>query len=197
MAREAARRFELDELLMIPAHSPPHKDAGSVSNTYHRYAMAAIAMLEDERARVSTIEIEAPDRPYTFETVERLRASFGPGDRLFFIIGADSFEELMSWREPARILEACNLIVAARPGYELAASHLPATISSRVVDLRGRAEEAAKTADPNGKVYLTDFVIKDISSTEIREKARGGESLEGLVPPLVATYISRYGLYRR
>lgn len=197
MAREAARRFRLDDLLIIPAHRPPHKDSGSVSNTYHRYAMAVIATLEDERATVSTIEIEAPDRPYTFETVERLRASSEPDDRLFFIIGADSFEELMSWREPERILAGCNLIVAARPGYELAASHLPATISSRVVDLRGRAEEAAEEAARNGKIYLTDFVIKDISSTEIREKARGGESLEGLVPPPVAAYISRYGLYRR
>lgn len=197
VAREVARRFELESLLIIPAHRPPHKDPRSVSNTYHRYTMAVLGMLDDGCATVSTIELESPDRPYTFETVERLRASLDPGDALFFIIGADSFEELTNWREPERILEACNLIVAARPGYEVATSHLPVTISSRVVDLRGRAEKAAKTTAPRGEVYLTDFVLKDISSTEIRKKAREGGDLEGLVPPLVATYISRYGVYRR
>lgn len=197
MARETARRFGLDRLLIIPAHRPPHKDPRSVSNTYHRYAMAVLGILEDEYATVSTIEIEAPDRPYTFETIERLRGSFEPGDTFFFIMGADSFEELMSWREPERILEGCNLIVAARPGHEVATSHLPVTISSRVVDLRGRREDAAKTTAPRGEIYLTDYVIKDISSTEIRKRAREGGEIEGLVPPLVATYISRYGVYRR
>jgi nicotinate-nucleotide adenylyltransferase len=159
--------------------------------------MAVLGMLEDEYATVSTVEIEAPDSPYTFETVERLRAAFEPGDAFFFIMGADSFEELMSWREPERILEGCNLIVAARPGHEVATSHLPVTISTRVVDLRGCGGEAAKTTAPRGEIYLTDYVIKDISSTEIRKRAREGGDLGGLVPPLVANYISRYGVYRR
>jgi len=197
VAREVTRRFGLDRLLIIPAHRPPHKDPRSVSNSHHRYAMAVLAVLEDEHATISAIELESPDRPYTFETVERLRASLDPDDAFFFIMGADSFEELMNWREPERILEAGNLVVAARPGYEVAASHLPVTISSRVADLRGREDEAANTPAPHGEIYLTDFVLKDISSTEIRKKARAGESLEGLVPPLVATYISRYGVYRR
>ncbi len=159
--------------------------------------MAVLAMLEDAYAVVSTIEIEAPDRPYTFETVERLRVSYDPQDRFFFIMGADSFEELMGWREPERLMEGCNLIVATRPGYEVATGNLPVTISSRIVDLRGRAEEAAKTTAPHGEIYLTDYVIKDISSTEIRKRAREGGNLDGMVPPLVATYISRYGVYRR
>jgi len=159
--------------------------------------MAVLGMLEDEYATVSTVEVEAPDSPYTFETVERLRAAFEPRDTFFFIMGADSFEELMSWREPERILQGCNLIVAARPGYDVATSHLPVTISTRVVDLRGRGGEAAKTTAPRGEIYLTDYVIKDISSTEIRKRAREGGDIEGLVPPLVANYISRYGVYRR
>ena len=120
VARAVARNFALDELLIIPAHRPPHKNSRSISDAYHRYAMAVLATLDEPRMKVSTIEIEAPERPYTFETIERLRDVYGSQASLFFVMGADSFEELNTWREPERILANANLIVAARPGYDVA-----------------------------------------------------------------------------
>jgi len=79
--------------------------------------MAAIGTLPIPRVRVSTIEIDHPANPYTFETIARLGATYGPGAELYFIIGSDSFEEMHTWRRPDLILSQCNLIVAARPGY--------------------------------------------------------------------------------
>ena len=200
VARAVARNFALDELLIIPAHRPPHKISRSISDAYHRHAMAVLATLDEPRMKVSTIEIEAPERPYTFETIERLRGVYGSQTSLFFVMGADSFEELNTWREPERILANANLIVAARPGYDVKRSHLSAVFMSKIIDLRKNRDRGFQL--PGGqmndcRVYLTDYVNIDISATDIRQRRRDGATIDGLVPPRVADYVEKYELYRR
>jgi nicotinate-nucleotide adenylyltransferase len=162
--------------------------------------MAVLATTEDPRLLVSTVEIEAPDRPYTFQTVERLREQYGDDPGFFFIMGADSFEELDTWREPERLLASVSVIVAARPGVEIDFEHVPEKIEMSVVDLRGGSRkpsvEAEGSAKPT-KLFLTDYVQADISSTEIRRMVGEGRSIREVVPPPVADYVEKYQLYRR
>ena len=199
IARALAANFEMDRLLLIPAARPPHKHADSISDVYHRYAMAVLATIDDPRIMVSTIEMEAPERPYTFETVERLKAAYGTQVRLFLIIGADSFEEIHAWREPARLFDETDIIVTARPGCEIRASSLPAGCRSKILDLRGRKSviEDAEGEDSRRSVYLTDYVKMEISSTEVRHRIREGCTIDGLVPSEVVGYIEKYEIYRR
>lgn len=198
VVRAIVRNFLLDQLLIIPANRPPHKNAGTISEAYHRYTMAVLASLDEPSVLVSTIELEAPDRPYTFETIERLRSTFGPTTRLFFVIGADSYEEIDTWREPARLFSSANFIVVTRPGHDVASSHLDERFRSTVVDLRGGAGELEIGGELNKyHIYVTSYVNTGVSSTEIRQRVRDGESIEGLVPPRVADYIRKYELYRR
>jgi nicotinate-nucleotide adenylyltransferase len=198
VARAVVENFSLDLLLIIPARKPPHKESRSISEAYHRYAMAVLATLDEARVKVSTVEIEVPDKPYTYETVERLRGAYGPRAALFFIMGADSFEELSLWREPSRILANASLIVVTRPGYEMRASHLPGGLAANVIDLRGKPRPScADASQGHGYVFLVDYVNADVSATEIRRRVRGGETIEGLVPPPVARYVEKYELYRR
>jgi nicotinate-nucleotide adenylyltransferase len=196
VARAVVRYFDLDELLIVPAHRPPHKHSRPISDAYHRYTMAVLATLDEAQLKVSTVELEAPDRPYTFETMQRLREAFGPQAVLFFVMGADSFEEINLWREPARILDSANVIVITRPRHTLSISHLPARLAANLLDWRGgRVETAAPPVA--GGVYLTDAVNVDISSTEIRRRVRDGEPFDDDVPPRVADYIRKYELYKR
>lgn len=196
VARDIARVFELDALLLIPAHRPPHKEARSISDPYHRYTMAVLATLDEPRTSVSTIELEAPDKPYSFETVERLKDFYGTDTELFFIVGADSFEEINTWREPGRLLAKASMVAVTRPGYELRISHLPESMRAGIVDLRdGRSY---KSEDRGGcRVFLTDCTNNNVSSTEIRRRIRAGEPITELVPAGVASYVEKYGLYRR
>jgi nicotinate-nucleotide adenylyltransferase len=196
VVRAVVRNFDIDQLLIIPAYRPPHKGSRAIADGYHRFAMAVLASLDEAQVVVSTVELEAPDRPYTFETVERLRGSFGVGPELYFVMGADSFEEINTWREPSRLLSSANLIVVTRPGYNVHASHLDERSAATIVDLRGREFEAADDLKAR-RIYVTDYVNTRISSTEIRQRVRGGESIEGMVPPRVADYIRKYELYER
>lgn len=200
IARLIAQNFKLDQLLFVPASRPPHKHHGTISDAYHRYAMAVLATIDDPRLLVSTIEIEAPDKPYTFQTVERLRELYEKKAEFFFIMGADSLAELRTWREPEALLAGVSVIVAARPGDEISLSRLPEYIKTRIEDLRG--ERSLHTIWAGGpakrtKIFLTDYVEVDISSTQIRRMVGEGRSIKGLVPTTVADYIEKYKLYRR
>lgn len=194
VARAVVGYLGLDELLIVPAHRPPHKTTQAISDAYHRYAMAALATMDDARLKVSTVELDAPSRPYTFETMQGLRKAFGPRTQMFFVIGADSFEEINLWREPARILDSSHLIVITRPGHSLDTSHLPARFVANLTDWRG-GHKQAEAPQVAGRVYLSDLVNVDISSTEIRRKVRDGEPIDNDVPPRVADYIRKYALY--
>jgi nicotinate-nucleotide adenylyltransferase len=194
IVRAVVSEFCLDRLLLIPAHRPPHKRSQGITDAYHRYAMSVLATLDEPKTVVSTIELESPDRPYTYETIERLKGNLEPGTILFFVVGADSFEEINTWRESERLLTSTNWIVVTRPGHSIASSHLDERSQATIIDERDA--EFAQMSPDEYHIYLTRCVNKDISSTEIRRMVRDGESIEGHVPAQVAKYIARYELYR-
>jgi nicotinate-nucleotide adenylyltransferase len=189
----------LDTLLLVLAASPPHKDPGSISSAYHRHSMAAMATMSFPRICVSAIELENQDKRYTFETVDTLRRTYGDEAAIFFIIGSDSFDELHKWKEPGRILDNCSIVVAARPGYEIASETLAskALTASQIDDVRGASARRPLGAGPGrSRVYLTDLAWVDVSSSDIRRRVGEGLSIEGLTPGAVIDYIGKYGLYK-
>jgi nicotinate-nucleotide adenylyltransferase len=198
VAKAVLKAFAMDRLIFVPAFVPPHKRDQQISSAFHRLAMLVIATADEARMFVSTIELEAPERPYTIETLGRLRDEFDDA-QLFFVMGADSFRDITIWREHERLLTEYDVIVATRPGYqddENVAAHLAPHVQAKCVDLRGRQVPSAEALTMQ-HIYLTDFVSVDASSTNVREAVEQGEAVEDLVPPTVARYIKKYRLYRK
>lgn len=111
IARAAADRFQLDEVLMIPAALPPHKGTGTPYED--RYRMVELACAGDRRLVPSRVEA-GQSKSYSIHTIERLQAE---GGELFFIIGADAFAEIGSWYRAQDVLRAVEFIVVTRPGH--------------------------------------------------------------------------------
>jgi nicotinate-nucleotide adenylyltransferase len=201
VARSLVELFGLDEVIFVPAFVAPHKRGRKVSPAFDRYAMLALATQGEESFRVSTAELSAPERPYTVETLARFCESFGEAARLFFVMGADSWEEITTWREWERVLALTDQLVVTRPGYELPVGHVTEAVRARIVDVRGAtrervADELEKVEGP--RVYLTDAANVRAAATDIRAAVARGEweTLNSLVAPAVAEYIRKYGLYR-
>jgi len=196
VARGVQKLFELDEVLLIPACVPPHKRSAGITSAFHRFAMLALATEHDESLTISTVELDQPDRPYAVDTVARMQQMLGSDCRLFFVMGADSWAEITTWREWQRLLTMCDHIVVARPGYELLADEG----RGKVVDVRGKdaaAIQAIVGESQSPQVFVTDAVFEDVSATAIRAAARNGQQqLAMMVPPEVANYIGKYELYR-
>ena len=200
VAQNVLRLFALDHVLFVPAHVAPHKRGRGITPGLQRYAMLALATLSHERLRISSIELDAPERPYTIETLARLQTEVGQHARLFFMMGADSWADITTWREWERLLLSCDHIIVTRPGYELSTEHVTDEVRERLKDIRGASSEGvARELDESAgmKIYVTDAVLMDVSATEIRRAARAGleDKVRALVPPPVADYIGKYGLY--
>ena len=179
VARKVLELFEIEKVVFIPAQIAPHKVGRPVTQPIHRYAMLALATQGDPRLVISTFELDAPDRRYTVDTVAEFQRRLGDDTELFFIMGADSWSEITTWRDWERLLMMTNHIVVTRPGYEV--SPAPAGLAERI--------------------FFTDAVMKDISATNIRrlaseEPVDDNAELEKLVPRAVADYIRKYGIYR-
>jgi nicotinate-nucleotide adenylyltransferase len=196
-----SKLFALERVLFIPAYVAPHKRGAYVTPALHRYAMLVLATQTDARFHVSTVELDAPERPYTVETLSRMRERLGCDAQLFFVMGADSWMEITTWREWERVLMLASHIVVTRPGYEVSSTHVTPAIRERVIDLRGmNREEIMRQVEESeeARIYITDAVNVEASSTGIRRAVREGLDDEWTkwVAPSVADYIRKYGLYR-
>src|SRR6266567_1338664 len=168
VARRIAELFEIEKVLFVPAQIAPHKLTRAVTAPLHRYAMLVLASQNDPQIFVSTFELDAPDRHYTVDTIAHFQSSFGDSTELFFIMGADSWSEITTWRDWERLLTMTNHIVVTRPHFELRTDHLGESVRKRIVDLRG-VEKAPGAAEPSGPgtIFISDAVMVDISATEI------------------------------
>lgn len=210
IAKALTELFALDEFVFIPAFHAPHKRDKRVTSAFCRYAMLSLATNDDSKIKVSTIELNAPEKPFTFETQTKLKKEFA-GAEIFFIIGADSWAEIDTWRKWEKVLTLTNIIVVTRPGHEITLPHVTPEIRERIVDLRKsspsaasrqpfdlsqNSEQRAAGDEQSFKIYITDAVNINISSTAIRKEISEKKiAWRKKVSPEVAKYIEKYELY--
>ncbi|HUE21986.1 MAG TPA: nicotinate-nucleotide adenylyltransferase [Bryobacteraceae bacterium] len=169
VALEAAARFALDRVWLVPAERPPHKQGVTHAPYADRFRMVELACRDEPGLEASRLEQETASS-YSIDTIEKVRARLAPGDKLFFVIGADAFAEIESWRRWQDVVRAVEFIVVSRPGHRYG---IPAAAT----------------------VHRLETVDLPVSSSEIRGKlAAGDESVE--VPPAVLDYIHEHRLYR-
>ena len=195
VAKNLLSLFDLQEFVFLPAFHAPHKPERAPTSAYHRFAMLALATQHETGISVSTLELDHRQKRYTVETLPELM-SLHPDADIFFVMGADSWVDIKTWREWEKVLLMTNHIVVTRPGYEIAIDHVSDSVRKRIVDLRGGGNPTHTGAEP--RIYITDRVRIDVSATDIREDigedARLDRSDE--VPQEVAKYIEKYELYR-
>jgi nicotinate-nucleotide adenylyltransferase len=192
-AAEAARAtLELDEVLFIPAHDPPHKPHDPRASAFHRFAMLALAIQDFPGYRVSDVELDREGASYTADTLRALhRRGFDPL-RLFFILGADAFADIAAWREFPALLDLAHFVVVARPGTTLGEA------LARTPDLRARTRVLppnVRNADGGPGIYLVEARTRDVASTAVRERLASGAPIDDLVPRPVARHIVAHYLY--
>jgi nicotinic acid mononucleotide adenylyltransferase len=111
-------------------------------------------------------------------------------------MGADSWQEIRTWREWEKVLTSVNIIVVTRPNYEIGFSHVTDKIRKRIIDLRGKDELRMTNDELQDRIFITDAVQMDISATKIRQMIRINETgWKELIDKEVAKHIQKYYLY--
>jgi nicotinate-nucleotide adenylyltransferase len=166
MARAALEALELEQVLWLPTGKPGYRRA-PVALAKDRVAMLRLATQDEPRYRIDERELDADATGYTVDSLGELRVE--TGQDLCLLIGADQYAKFGTWHRPDEIRELALVVVFARPGVKI------------------RNEPWMK---------VVDMPPLAISASDIRSRAARGEDLAGLVPPAVAAYISKHGLYR-
>lgn len=196
VAEAAQRRFHLDAIYFVPSSHPPHKTSPALAPFAHRYAMVALACAGHTTFLPSLAESPVDCIPKTFYTIDTVRKyrHEHPRDHLYFILGADQFLEIPTWKSYDALLDSCDFIVASRPGFRMEALRL--VVPPEKLGARTTARDAHKIALRKSAVYLLTTVASHVSSTEVRERVEKRQSIRGLVPEGVEEYILGQALYR-
>lgn len=181
LADEALERARLDELWLIPAAIPPHKQSATITSSKQRLEMLALAIGDHPRIRINSFELDRGGVSYTVETLRSFTTSHSDCE-FFLLMGADSLVELPSWKSPAEICQRATLLVFRRRGFP---APDPAAVSEFLSPEARRRFEELQFETP----------IIEISSTELRTKVAAGESIRFRTPRAVERYIATNNLY--
>ncbi len=183
-AEEARVQFDLGQVVFMPAGDPPHKGR-ELSPPEFRYQLVLAATASHPRFSVSRFEIDNKGVCFTVDTLAHMAEVTPEGTELFFITGADAVLDILTWKDPARVLELATFIAATRPGYDLA------RLSGLLTELKRTSADGRQT---NG-VKIMEIPALAISSSMIRERAAAGRSIRYLVPESVQEIIEKAGAY--
>lgn len=180
MATIALYEFSLGEVIFLPLGMPPHKRGEFVASAQQRLDMVRLAIADENRFSLSTIETRRSGYTYTVDTLEMLSRARKETD-FYYIIGSDTLLELTTWKNYERVLLLTDFICIMRPGLD---------------DTKVRQCADSLNCRFGHKIHLASEHGPNISSTHIRTVAAQGGSLTGLVPDPVARYIDEHGIYR-
>ena len=169
VAEAAFRQLRLDAVWLVPAGWPWQKEGSLITPAEHRWGMTVAAVEGIRYLEGDDREVARPGPTYTFDTVSCL-----PDHEVTLILGADVASRIASWHRSTELQEMVSIAVAPRPGAD------PDTVEDAVIS----------------RVKWLDVPQLDISGTDLRRRARAGQSLRFLVPEGVWSYIETRGLYR-
>ena len=195
-ASRVAERLSLDKVVFIPARVSPHKDSRDAADPSHRLGMLELSTRGEPRFGVCDVELRRPAPSYTVDTL-RILGEKHPSDELYFMAGIEVFAEIDTWKDFGEIFRLANFVVMRRPGYRSSGRETPVPLALENDFRYSYAEDGMEVLihSSSNRLIFLDVDGVAVSSTQVRECARGGLSLESLVSPEVESYIAQNGLY--
>lgn len=171
----------LDHLLVVPTGLPPHKSRKLAMSGY-RWRMLQLALQDMPKTEISSLEVKRPGL-YSYTALSLLAARSelekrGWGkQKLFLVVGSDVLDTFDSWYKPREVMQQATLFCALRG--ELS--------SAEKKHCREKARELERRY--GGKVEFFQMKAVELSSTELREALRSGETPKHVFPKAVERFL--------
>ena len=179
LAEAARAACALDEVVFFPNNQPAHAQGKNATlDGETRYQLMCLGIESNPRFRASRIELERPGKSFAFDTIRQFQRELGADAELFFIVGADSMRDILSWHRGAELFGLCRFIAGTRPGFDLSA-----------------ARESLE-AWQRERVTWLEIPGLHIASSELRRRVREGEPVKYLLPDVVRERVELLNLYR-
>jgi nicotinate-nucleotide adenylyltransferase len=178
IAEEARLRCHLEKVIFFPNNTPAHRQGKTANaDAETRFRLTQLATKENPHFEVSRVEIDRPGPSYAIDTVGHFQQEFGCTSELYFIVGADSINEVLTWYRGAELFGMCRFAAASRPGYDLSVAK--STLSQAQLE----------------RVEFLSVPGLHIASRELRQRVRDGLSIRYLVPDAVERAVYENSLY--
>ncbi|MDP4788555.1 MAG: nicotinate-nucleotide adenylyltransferase [Haliea sp.] len=189
-ALELVERLSLGCLHLMPCATPPHRDAPQCS-ALRRADMVELAIAGEPRLQCDRRELARSGPSWTIDSLQELRAEYGPARSLSLVMGCDALLGLERWHRWRSLLDFAHIVVIARPGWQWPQEGvLAGWLAEHCI-----AQVAMLHQQPAGKVLMQELRPLAISSTEIRNLCAAGCSPRYLLPEPVLDYIDTHQLY--
>lgn len=217
-AVEVGEALGLERVMLTPCASPPHKSMNELLPFELRVAFLREAVRGLPMLDVSTLEGDLEGPSYTWASLSEWHRRYGApvaeadgaggvraGDmmpdaaaRPYFMMGAESFAALDTWRRGLEMPKLAHLVMVPRGGEERALFRAnvrrfwPETVLPEDAGMDGVCDpfqsetvNLAGAIAGGGSCTFLPVPRLDISSTFVRQRWREGRSLAGLVPKTV------------
>lgn len=179
IAEEAREALDLEKVLFIPARLPPHKEGADLSPPDFRLEMVRRAVAGNPHFEACDLELRREGPSYSVLTLRQLGKGLTPGDRLWFLMGSDSYREVHTWYRYGELFELADVAVLSRPP-DSRALGAPTGLESAFTSTPGGFRHAS-----GRQIRFVEVTLLDISSTDIRRAMASGRSVRYLVPDSV------------
>ena len=170
IADYVANHTDLDQVWLVISPQNPFKLSVSLLNEYHRLHLAQLALADTPYIKASDCEFHLPKPSYTVETLAFLTQKY-PHHSFTIIMGSDSFQNIMRWKNADAIIRNHKLLIYKRPGFE---------VDNTI----------------NANIEVIDAPLLEISATYIRELVIEKKSIKYLVHEKVEEEIERSRFYQ-
>jgi len=178
IAENARVACGLEEVIFFPNGVPAHAEGkNATASAETRLEMTRLAIADNPHFSVSDIEIKREGKSFAFDTIQEFQKQLGAETELYFIVGADSMRDILTWYRGGELFELCRFVALTRPGFDLEAAR-------------------AKLNDfQQSRVTWLEAPGLHIASRELRERVRNGQPIRYLVPDEVLNVIKSRKLY--
>lgn len=192
LAENALTECGLDQIVFIPAATPPHKSPAQLAPFSDRVEMLHAALIGRREFVCSTVESELPAPTYTVDTLRYLRQRYAPDTGVYFLTGLDAFLEITTWKEYRELLHIASFVVSGRERERCSQQ------KERLADEIGYCRQERIWFGKNGMLPILFLSGKPLalSSSMVRQRILQKLSINGMVPDGVWRYIEKYQLYQ-
>ena len=192
LAIEIRQSCALDEVRLVPLHTPPHRSSPGTSQ-YHRLQMLNLAVEGMTGLVIDERELQRAGVSFTADTLNSMRKEAGP-QPLCLIMGMDAFQKLNTWHKWRSLIDLAHIIIARRPG---ANTEIKNSEIAEFYNTNLTKDLSDLHTKKSGCIFYTDIAELDISSTKIRELVSTKQDTRYLLPENVISYIEKEDLYHR
>ena len=174
IAQTICEAEDFDKIIFVPALTNPLKSKGVTSSIENRLKMLKSAVEGNPHFEISDIEIKRGGISYSIDTIQFIKEEQNlTKDELYFLIGSDILNNFEKWRDPSKILEECQVIVAIRPGFK------PSSVPNWILS----------------NIQFANIPRFELSATQIRRRWRENKTIRYMVTQPVWNFINNHYLY--